>query len=248
MSSNTNFENLLNDFVRRMGDPPISYDKQWKRANRKFLKELTDYINYLEQSDISDEIKKENYEFIQDFINKSIKDIYSIIYKNTPKEIADNLRINMRNNLTDLFYSIDDKIAAVKIRLKPPVEVDITPTASVRIMTPDKTIQDINSDRTTQDTNIKTGGAISGFVGRIREIFQGPEVKSNNPIPEASNLKTSDIPVAEAKPIQYITNAIPVRPTGERPSGRSFRADRIPVTNIGGGAAADPEENKDEEQ
>jgi hypothetical protein len=98
----------------------------------------------------------------------------------------------------------------------------------------------------TQDTNIKTGGAISGFVGRVREMFQGPEVKSNNPIPEASALKISDIPVAEVKPIQYITNAIPVRPTGERPSGRSFRADRIPVTNIGGGAVADTEENKDE--
>jgi hypothetical protein len=225
-----------------MGNPPISYDKQWKRANRKFLKELTDYVDYLEQSDISDEIKKENYEFIQDFINKSIKDIYRILIKNTPKEMADDLRIKMRNNLTDLFYSIDDKIAVVKIRLKPPVEVDITPIASARIMIP---------DRTTQDTNIKTGGAISGFVGRVREMFQGPEVKSNNPIPVASKLEISDIPVVEsdipvAEAMQLIT-AIPMRPTGERPSGRSFRADRIPVTNFGGGGGAATEENKDEE-
>jgi hypothetical protein len=149
----------------------------------------------------------------------------------------------MNNDLKELHDEIGIQIA----ELKPPVKVKITPIVDARIMTPDETTQDTNSDRTTQDTNIKTGGAISGFVGRVREMFQGPEVKSKNPIPEASKipvaskLETDDIPVAE------LITAVPMRPRGERPSGRSFRADRIPVTNFGGGGAA-PEENKDEEE
>jgi hypothetical protein len=143
----------------------------------------------------------------------------------------------MNNDLKGLH----DEIAIQIAELKPPVKVKITPIVDARIMTP---------DRTTQDTDIKTGGAISRFVGNFREMFQGPKYESNNPIreasdiPVASKLETSDIPVAEG--MQLIT-AIPMRPTGERPSVRSFRADRIPVTNFGGGGAA-PEENKDEEE
>jgi hypothetical protein len=235
MSSNTNFENLLAEYNRRIinaskRDTKEAQVERAKRANRKFLEELTAYVKSLERLDVNNKKKIREYKNVKKFMEDSIEKILSILDGKLPPQEALELMFDMNNDLKGLYDEIGIQIAELKL----PVEVTDTPIASARIMTP---------DRTTQDTNIKTGGAISGFVGRVREMFQGPEVKSNNPIPEASALKISDIPVAEA--MQLIT-AVPVRPRGERPSGRSFRADRIPVTNIGGGAAT--EENKDEEQ
>jgi hypothetical protein len=238
MSSDTTFENLLAEYNRRIinaskRDTKEAQVERAKRANRKFLEELTAYVNSLEQLDVNNKKKIREYKNVKKFMEDSIEKILSILDGKLPPQQALELMFDMNNDLKGLYDEIGIQIA----ELKPPVEVTDTPIASARIMTP---------DRTTQDTNIKTGGAISGFVGRVREMFQGPEVKSKNPIPEASKipvaskLKTNDIPVAE------LITAIPMPPTGERPSGRSFRADRIPVTNFGGGGAA-PEENKDEE-
>jgi hypothetical protein len=143
--------------------------------------------------------------------------------------MADKLTSNMVRNVSGVYKSLAKNIK----ELKPTVEAAaaaapksaedadvVVPTELVRIMTP--VSDEVPPDRMTQDTNIKTGGGISGFVGRIREMIEGPKVKSNNPITEASIIT---IPQAIA---------VPVPPSEERPNQQPIRAGRNTVSTLGG--------------
>lgn len=244
MASNPVFGPIFQRFLQRMGGAPVTNDKQWKRANRKFVEELTAYINDLEESDSTDEEKINEYKLLENFIDETLYDIFGILSRNSlmVRELTD----YMTNKVSTLYKSLETKIAG----LKPPVEAtisEVVPKVTARIMTPE-------TDRTTQNTNIKTGGSITGLVDRFRQMITPSRFEINNPISEASRVKTPSLPVSEA--IRVITNAIPVRPSGERPSQQSIRAGRTQVSNIGGGAppemymggggASSNDENKEE--
>jgi len=222
MSGNTDYGFLLRKFRKEMRGAPIIDDDDWKEANKKFVSDLRDSIKIIKFSPVSNKKKINEYKLIQEFIDESISEISEVLQGNSL--MADKLTSNMVRNVSGVYKSLAKNINALKPTVETtaaaaPVE-DAAPEAEVRIMTP--VSEEVPPDRMTQDTNIKTGGGISGFVGRIREMIEGPKVKSNNPIPEASIIT---IPQAIA---------VPIPPSEERPIQQPIRPGRNTVSTLGG--------------
>ena len=256
MSGNTDYGVLLRKFRKAMRGAPIIDDDDWKEANKRFVSDLKDSIKTIKFSQFTNEEKINEYKLIQEFIDESISEISEVLQGNSL--MAPKLTSNMARNLSGVYKSLVKNINA----LKPTVETAATaaPEAVVRIMTP--VSEEVPPDRMTQDTNIKTGGGISGFVGRIREMITPRErIQSNAIIPEATNItpkqsKNKEIAVASDEPVdEEITGfayATPVQPTTEMRSGRFIRSGRTQVNNLitrggggggGGGGGNTPPEN-----